>query len=400
MLVLATANLILGTAVTQRYRLSRALTDSEARRETILSTARDGVATIDAAGTIESVNPAIRQLFGHPLDQFLGANVLNLIDISQEQLAELMRETVSRCDTSYWEFQAHHQDGKSFPVELSVGRFEVSGAERYTLVIRDITGRRKVEDQVRQHQAELALFSRISLAGEMSAGIAHELRQPLTAITAYGRGCLRLLGGPSPDAAMLNEGVRGVVQQAERAGDILTRLREFVSFGASRRRFVAVRPMVDTVIKLATLEAAQTKIDVSVYADPDLPLVFADNIQIEQVILNLVRNAINSIVTAGANRKSISIDVRNKAKGAVEISVADTGLGIAEDMKEKIFEPFVTTKPRGMGLGLSISRRIIEAHGGTLQLLCSDGFGAVFAFDLSTDEPEGARHAEEDGFHR
>ena len=393
MLGLTVTGLFLGALVSQRYRLVHALAGSEAWRSAILSTARDGIVTVDAGGRIEAINPAVGQLFARPLDQLLGTSVSKLIDIPQEQLVQMTRETAASGGNPYWEFQAHRQDDKSFPVEMSVGCFEVRGAERYTLVIRDITRRRKAEEQVRQHQAELARFSRVSLAGEMAAGIAHELSQPLTAIIAYGRGCLQLLRDARPDSAMLNEGVREVVQQAERAGDILTRLREFVRFGASRRRLVAVRPMIDTVVSLAAIEATQTKVEIAVSAEPDLPAVFADNIQIEQVILNLVRNAIDAMVTDGVTRKSISIDARRKGEGAIEITVADTGPGIADDVRDKIFEPFATTKPRGMGMGLSICRSIVEAHGGQLRLLGSGRSGAVFAFDLPIRAPEENGHA-------
>ena len=393
MLALTVTGLFLGALVGQRYRLVHALADSEAWRSAILSTARDGIVTVDAGGRIEAINPAVGQLFARPLDQLLGTSVSNLIDIPQEQLALMMRETGASGGNPYWEFQAHRQEDESFPVELSVGCFEVRGAERYTLIIRDITRRRKAEEQVRQHQAELARFSRVSLAGEMAAGIAHELSQPLTAIIAYGRGCLQLLRDARPDSAMLNEGVREVVQQAERAGDILTRLREFVRFGASRRRLVAVGPMIDTVVSLAAIEATQTKVAIVVSAQPDLPLVFADNIQIEQVMLNLVRNAIDAMVTDAVTRKAISIDARRKGEGAVEITVADTGPGIADDVRDKIFEPFATTKPRGMGMGLSICRSIVEAHGGSLRLLGSGSSGTVFAFDLPIRAPEEDGHA-------
>lgn len=383
MLGLTVTGLVLGAMVSQRYRLVRALADSEAWRSTILNTARDGIVTIDSGGAIKSINPAVEQLFARPPDQLLDTNVSNLIDIPREQIAQLTRETATSDGGAYGEFQAHRQD-RSFPVEMSVGSFELSGTERHTLVIRDITRRRKAEEQVRQHQAELARFSRISLAGEMAAGIAHELSQPLTAIIAYGRGCLRLLRQAEPDAVMLNEGVSEAVQQAERAADILTRLREFVRFGAARRHVVDVRPMIDTVVGLAAIEAAQAEVEIGVTAEPDLPGVFADSIQIEQVIFNLVRNAIDAMVTNGITRKSISIDARRKGEDAVEIAVADTGPGIAEEVRDQIFEPFVTTKPRGMGMGLSISRSIIEAHGGTLRLQRSGSSGAVFAFDLPT----------------
>src|SRR6516162_11280944 len=158
-------------------------------------------------------------------------------------------------DGSAWELDARRANGQLFPIALSVGRCDLGGAEQYTLVIRDITFRRKTEARARQHQAELAHVSRISLAGEMAGALAHEPSQPLTAITAFARGCLRLLAGPVPESEMLYEGVSEVAQQAERAGDVLGRLREFMRGGASERASVPVGRLVDAAVGLARAEA-------------------------------------------------------------------------------------------------------------------------------------------------
>jgi two-component system sensor kinase FixL len=222
----------------------------------------------------------------------------------------------------------------------------------------------------------------------MAAGMAHELSQPLTAIVAYGRGCLRLLAEPQPDPEKLKAGAREVVQQAERAGDVLVRLRDFVHQGASRRQFVAVRPLIDAAVNLVALEAAHAQVTITVSADPDLPLVFADNVQIEQVILNLLRNAVDALVVAEAEEKRILVEARRRGAAHVEISVTDSGPGIPEQLREKIFDPFVTTKPRGMGMGLSISQTFIEAHGGALRLAPDRDGGATFVFDLPTPPAE------------
>jgi C4-dicarboxylate-specific signal transduction histidine kinase len=276
------------------------------------------------------------------------------------------------------------------PVEIKevaeVGR---ALAEAWRLLQERTTSQKQAEGQVREHQAELAHFSRVSLAGEMAAGMAHELSQPLTAIVAYGRGCLRLLAKPTLDPGLLKEGVQEVVQQAERAGDVLVRLRDSVRRDVSRRRFVAVRPLIQAAVALAATEAMQSQVDVVVRADPDLPLVLADNIEIEQVLLNLLLNAIDAMVVAETQRRSIVVEARRKGGDAVEISVADTGPGISDELKDKIFESFVTTKPRGMGMGLSISRHIIEAHGGSLRVLCNGNVGATFTFELPTTVSEG-----------
>jgi two-component system sensor kinase FixL len=394
MFALTTTGLMLGAVVSERCRLSRALSDSERRQATILNTARDGVLTIDAQGRIQSINPAVERLFGHPGRLLVGRDVREFVDTLPDLLSRLRHITSSSgVDATCWELDARRSDGSVFPIELSVGRFDLPGAEEYTLVMRDVTLRQKAEARAREHQAELAHFSRISLAGEMAAGLAHELGQPLTAIAAYGRGCLRLLAGPAPEPAMLYEGMSGAVQQAERAGDILARLREFVRGGPCRRALVEVPPLIDAAVSLARIEAIRHEVEIEARIDPDLPPVLADHIQIEQVMLNLLRNAVDAIETGDAERRSIVVEARRKCSRAIEISVADSGPGVAEELTGKIFESFVTTKPLGMGLGLSISSSIVESHGGSLRLAQNAGSGAIFLFDLPTDGAEACRHA-------
>jgi two-component system, LuxR family, sensor kinase FixL len=222
----------------------------------------------------------------------------------------------------------------------------------------------------------------------MAAGLAHELSQPLTAILAYARGCLRLLVGSVPEPAMLHEGMVELVQQAERAGDVLDRLREFVRGGEFRRVLTAVRSLIDAAVSLIRTEATQQEVEIEAKVDPGLPMVLADPVQIEQVLLNLLRNAMEAMEAANTEQRSIVIEARRTAKHAIEISVTDTGPGVATEMTKTIFEPFTTTKSLGLGMGLSISRAIIESHGGSLRLARGVRSGAMFIFDLPTDEAE------------
>jgi two-component system sensor kinase FixL len=279
-------------------------------------------------------------------------------------------------------------DGSTLPIEFSVGRFDLHGAEHYTVVVRDITSRREAEARDRQHQVELAHISRVSLAGEMAAGLAHELSQPLTAIIAYARGCLRLLTGSVPEPALLHEGVAEVAQQAERAGDVLDRLREFVRGGEFRRALTEIKPLIEAAISLIRMEAMQQEVEIEAKVDPGLPVVLADQIQIKQVLLNLLRNAMEAMEAAHTERRSIIAEARRNSKYAIEISVADSGPGVVAEMTDTIFEPFMTTKSRGMGMGLSISRTIIESHGGSLRMAHGVRSGATFIFDLPTAEAE------------
>jgi PAS domain S-box-containing protein len=394
MFALAATGLLLGAVVSERQRLSSALAESERRRATILNTARDGILSIDAYGQILSTNPAVERLFARPGHRLIGLDIHELIDSAPNEPPLINRIVSSQsARVTTWELDARRADGQVFPIELSIGRSEPTGAEQYTLVIRDITSRRKTEARARQHQAELAHVSRVSLAGEMAGALAHELSQPLTAIAAFARGCLRHLAGPAPEPETLYEGVSEVAQQAERAGDVLGRLREFMRGGASQRAVVEIGPLIDAAVGLARAEAVQNEIEIAVRVDPGLPAVFADHIQIEQVLLNLLRNAIDAIATADSEERLIVLEAHCKGLHTVQISVADSGPGLIDEVANSLFEPFVTTKPEGMGMGLSISRSIVESHGGTLRMVQSVGSGATFVFDLPTDRREPSRHA-------
>jgi PAS domain S-box-containing protein len=394
MFALAATGLLLGAVVSERHRLSRALGESERRRTTILNTARDGILSIDAYGRILSANPAVERIFARPGHLLIGLDIHELIDSAPNEPPLINRIVSSRsAGATTWELDARRADGRVFPIELSVGRSESADVEQYTLVIRDITLRRKTEALALQHQAELAHVSRVSLAGEMAGALAHELSQPLTAIAAYARGCLRVLAGPAQEPETLYEGVSEVAQQAERAGDVLGRLREFVSGGEPRRALVEVKPLIDAAVGLARAEAVQNEIEIETRVDPRLPRVLADRIQIEQVLLNLLRNAIDAIATSASQERLIVLEAHCKSGRAVQISVADSGPGVVAEVADRLFEPFVTTKPEGMGMGLSISRSIIESHGGKLRPLRRVGSGATFVFDLPTDGREPSRHA-------
>jgi two-component system sensor kinase FixL len=321
-------------------------------------------------------------MFGRSASRLIGLDVRELLNAPYllERLASSARLPVP--EASHQELEAQRADGGVFPIELTVGHFGAPGNERYTLVVRDITARFEAEARVREHQSELAHVSRLSLAGEMASALAHELNQPLTAIAAFARGCLRLLARPPAEPVLLREGIEHVVHQSERAGDIIERLREFVRTGTCQRSVVEVKALVDGAVALALIEARQNGIDIEVKVAPDLPPVLADRIQIEQVLINLLRNGADAILSGGGEMRMLGVEARAISDDKVELAVTDSGPGIGAEIAEQLFEPFVTTKPNGMGLGLSISRSIVEAHEGSLRLAHRDDTGATFVFDL------------------
>jgi two-component system sensor kinase FixL len=279
------------------------------------------------------------------------------------------------------------KDGSTFPMELSVG--EVLGVEprSFTGFVRDLTERQATQQRLHDLQGELAHMSRFTAMGEMASTLAHELNQPLTAVASYLNGCRRLLDRTaSPDSAMLREGVERAAEQALRAGQIIRRLREFVSRGETERRVESLPRLIEEASALALVGAKETGVRVSFAFDPSAGQVIADKIQIQQVILNLMRNAIEAML--GSARRELSISTRGLEDGMVEVSIADTGLGITAEVAARLFQPFVTTKPHGMGVGLSVSRTIIEAHGGRLWQCANPGGGTIFYLTLKSADTE------------
>ncbi|MBV9828383.1 MAG: hypothetical protein JO001_22355 [Alphaproteobacteria bacterium] len=231
------------------------------------------------------------------------------------------------------------------------------------------------------HQAELAHAARVSVAGEMAAAMAHELAQPLSTISAYAHASLQLMGRAQPNTELVREGIGEIVDAADRGGKILSRLRDFMQRNPPRQGPVDVGAIIEVAASLARGEAIKAAVAISIVVAPGLPRVVVDDIQIEQVILNLIRNAIDALKGVTPSSRLIIIEAK-QVISRIEVSVSDNGPGVSEEILETLFHPFATTKAHGMGMGLSISRTIIEAHGGTLHLAKSPRSGATFVFDL------------------
>lgn len=242
--------------------------------------------------------------------------------------------------------------------------------------------RKRAEQKARQHEAELAHMARLNIMGEMAAGLAHELNQPLSAIVNYAHGCVRRLRSHGDSSAELLDVLEQVCTQAERAGEIIRRVRNFVRKQGPQRAPVDINALIGEVASFIESDVNRDRITLRFELTQGLAPVIADKIQIEQVVLNLLRNAIDAIKSAASYRRELILHTEPRGDGTVEVSVSDTGVGIPEDMMEHVFEPFVTTKRDGMGMGLSISRSIIDTHGGRLWTEPRVGGGAVFRFTL------------------
>jgi two-component system sensor kinase FixL len=259
---------------------------------------------------------------------------------------------------------------------------EAGQVVKYIGTIHDITDRRKAEDDARVLQERLTHFSRLSTMGEMAAGLAHEINQPLSAIATYARACQRLMVQPDADANDVIAALEQINAQALRAGEVIRRLRNFVKNREVKREPVDCARLLEDLSTLAETDARLHNIRLRLDCEESLPTVYADPIQLQQVVLNLVRNAIDAMAESPEDRREVVLSTRLDADGEVEITVADRGTGLAPEATEHLFNPFFTTKASGTGLGLAISRSIVRAHGGRLWHTPNDGCGVRFHFTL------------------
>jgi C4-dicarboxylate-specific signal transduction histidine kinase len=252
---------------------------------------------------------------------------------------------------------------------------------KISCTLQDVTDGKAAEAHLRQLEAELAHVSRLNTIGHMASALAHEINQPLSAIANYLRGCIRLLNDKSDDVSRyLREALDSANEQALRAGQIVRRLRDFMTRHETEFRIESTRKLVEDAAALALLGARDAGVRVAVTLDPGVDLVLADRVQIQQVLANLLRNAMEAMQVS--DRRELAISTAPAENDMVLVSVADSGPGISDEIAERLFQPFVTTKQQGMGVGLSICRTIIESHGGRIWLEPNSGEGAIFRFTL------------------
>jgi two-component system sensor kinase FixL len=244
-----------------------------------------------------------------------------------------------------------------------------------------LTERQKTKPRLQELQSELVHISRLTAMGEMASTLAHELNQPLSAIANYLKGSQRLLEDKPDELSKTLQGALGkAAEQALRAGQIIRRLRDFVSRGETERRVESVTKLIEEASALALVGTKEQGVRVTFQLDPRADLVLADKVQVQQVLINLMRNAIDAM--EASHRRELVVSTGTADDDMVTVSVADTGTGVAPEVAERLFQPFVTTKRQGMGVGLSISRTIVEAHGGEIWLEPNPEGGTVFRFTL------------------
>jgi two-component system, LuxR family, sensor kinase FixL len=358
----------------------------EAHLKSILDTVPDAMIVIDERGIMHSFSSAAERLFGCSAADVLGKNVSILMPSPYREnhdgyLERYLRTGERRIIGIGRVVVGERKDGSTFPMELAVGEMRSGNQRFFTGFIRDLTERQQTEARLQELQSELAHISRLTAMGEMASTLAHELNQPLSAIANYMKGSRRLLENQSDEHSdLLRDAMDKAADQALRAGQIIRRLREFVDRREGERRVESVKKLVEEASALALVGAKDQGVRVMFQFDPTIDLVLADKVQIQQVLLNLIRNAIEAM--DGSRKRELVIATERADGDLVAISVADTGAGIAPEMASQLFQPFITTKRHGMGVGLSISRTIIEAHGGQIGARPNPAGGTIFRFTL------------------
>jgi len=353
----------------------------------ILETVPDAMIVIDEQGTVRFFSTAAERLFGYTADEVGGHNVRILMPPPYREqhdgYLDRYRRTGERRIIGIGRVVVgQRKDGSTFPMELSVGEANQTGQRLFTGFVRDLTERQQAERRLHELQDGLLHVSRVRSMGQMAAALAHELNQPLTATANYVRAALRLLASPEPNLDRVRQAMNHAVEQTLRSGEIIRRLRAFVSRGEVARQSESIAKLIEEASALALVGAKERGVKVLISMDPDLPDASVDRVQIQQVLLNLIRNAVESM--EGREARELTVAAARHADHVL-VSVIDTGNGIPAEIHARLFQPFVTTKPEGMGIGLSVCRTIIEAHGGSLWMEPNPAGGSAFRFTVPTD---------------
>lgn len=361
------------------------LTEREAHLRSILDTVPDAMIVIDKDGCMRSFSRAAERQFGWTAGEVIGKNVSMLMpepyrSAHDGYLARYLQTGERRIIGIGRVVVGERKDGSTFPMELSVGEMEGVAHTYFTGFVRDLSEYENTERRLQDLQSELIHTSRLTAMGEMASALAHELNQPLSAIANYMRGAEQLLDATPQNREKIKRGLRSSAEQAIRAGDIIRKLRDFVAKREVERQVEHLPQLLEEACALAMLGARERGVHLRFRIAKDADLVLADKIQIQQVVLNLVRNAIEAM--DGSPRRELVVSAKTVGENMRQVSVADTGSGVAPEQLDQLFKPFHSTKAQGMGVGLSISRTIVEAHGGRIWAEPNPGGGTTFHFTV------------------
>ena len=356
-----------------------------ARQAQLLANVREAVIATDSGGLITCWNDGATRVFGWTVEDMLGRPFWERYPENlRDRVDEILGAVASGSDWSAVREDCR-KDGTQIWIDVVVSCLtdRAGRPEGVLILAQDITGRRQAEEEARRLQNDLAHLVRISTLGEMALGIAHELSQPLSAIAGFANAAQEALKGrPCSNCNELGSLLEHVEIQSFRASKILERLRRLVRKEAPQRSSVDVNNLIDDVLALVHADAILAKIEILRHLDPALPQLVGDGVQIQQVILNLVSNAMHAVGGVEPSRRRIVISSSCRNSQEVEISVRDSGPGIPDEAAERVFDAFYTTKADGLGMGLAISRSIIESHHGQIRVESVAGERATFCFTL------------------
>lgn len=356
---------------------------TEAKLNSIFNASVEGIISCDMSDIILSANAAVETIFGYKPEELIGRNINKLMLSSPKLMNDGCLPRPVKFDGRIQEIEGKHKNGSVVPLDLSIAEYSIDNNRYYTLIVRDVSSRKQREQQDKKHLDELAHVTRLGLMGEMASGIAHEVNQPLSAISSYAQASLNLINKGNLDLVKLNEILYKTQQQALRAGQIIHRMRDFLKSHTQQSSSADVNEMIQDAVGLCIGELKQYGIKLIFELENNLPPVFVDHIQIEQVIINLVKNSVEALQNLPEKQqRHLSIQSQLINNESLQVRVKDNGPGLNETQLQNIFMPFYTTKKDGMGMGLSISRSIIEAHEGTLQFNSKPGKGTTFYFSL------------------
>ncbi|MGA2924116.1 MAG: PAS domain S-box protein [Candidatus Sulfotelmatobacter sp.] len=374
------------TDITDRKREESALRYSEENYRLVVETAPDAVISIDERGAILFANPATVRIFGYDPTELIGKPLTILMP---EFLRKLHEKGFSRYLATgqrhiNWqgtELTALRKNGQEFPVEISFGELSRDGHKVFTGFIRDISERKQAQQALQMTQMELARVSRLTTMGELAASIAHEVNQPLTAVTNNSSACLRLLAADNLKPEVLHRALEEIVADGNRASAVVARIRGFIKKEPLEKNKLDMNDVIQEVLALADRELYENRVRLERQLTKALPLVLADRVQMQQVLLNLIMNGIEAMIPVTDNARSLWVESRVDESGDILVAVRDSGTGLGS-AADRVFTPFFTTKANGMGMGLSISRSLVENHGGRLWAMPNSPIGAVFSFTL------------------
>ena len=352
--------------------------------QALLKATGDSVLLLDREGVCLEANEAAAKRFGVDSSSLQGMELYELMprEVAKNRVNFLKKVIESKKSLRFEDMrEGMYLEYSLYPVVDAEQEIE-----KVVVIASDITERKHSDELTREHQAELAHMERLNTMGEMATGLAHELNQPLTAISTYAGAALNMLDSDIKRPELLAEAIKSARDQAQRAGEIIRNLRHFVSKHTSKKTNINLNTLVEEVVSFTEVETRKRGVELQLELSKDLPLISADNVQIEQVLVNLVRNSLDVLENAAIKVRQIAIHTSLNEEGAVQVEVADTGPGMGAETLNHIFESYVSTKgEKGMGMGLSISRSIIEAHSGRFWAESKPGRGATFYFTLPVD---------------